>query len=109
MTKSQFPFRWWGAHPTLSDRHQLDEPSGPHGAEEGIFGASESRNANPRGYADSTRSAAFPTDGNTMMTRFAHPTNPGGDGACDSYVASAFSTTSAVRDGGRREFEHRYE
>jgi acetyl esterase/lipase len=70
-TASKFLFRQWGAHSTLSDRHQLDEPSGPHRAEEGTLDASESRDAKPQGYADSTRSASLPTDGNKIMTRFA--------------------------------------
>jgi hypothetical protein len=69
-TASKFPFRWWGAHSVLSDRHQLDEPLGPHRTEEGTLDASEPRDANPKGYADSTRSASLPTDGNKIMTRF---------------------------------------
>jgi hypothetical protein len=43
----------------------------PQRAEEGTLNASESKDANPRGYADSTRSASFPTDGNKIMARFA--------------------------------------
>jgi hypothetical protein len=73
-TTSKFPFRWWGINPTLSNRHQLNEPPGSHRAEEGTPDASESKDANPRCYADSIRSASFPSDRNKIMTRFA----PGG-------------------------------
>jgi hypothetical protein len=69
-TTSKFPFCWWGINSTLSGRRQLDGPSGPHSAEDEALNASESRHENPRGYADSTRSASFPTDGNKIMTRF---------------------------------------
>jgi hypothetical protein len=51
----------WGVNSTLSDIHQLDEPPGPHSAEEEALDTSESRYSNPWSYADPTRSASFPT------------------------------------------------
>jgi hypothetical protein len=33
-TTSKFSFRWWGVHSTLSGKHQLHRPSGPHSTEE---------------------------------------------------------------------------
>ena len=75
-TTSQFPFRWWGANPTLSDRHQLDEPPGPHSAQHEALAVPKPRYVNSRGYAGSTRSASFPTDGNKIMTRFVPSVGP---------------------------------
>jgi hypothetical protein len=69
-TASKFPFHWWGVNPALSGRHQLNGPPGPHSVEEGNRDASDARDANPRGYANRTRSASFPTDGNKIMTQF---------------------------------------
>jgi hypothetical protein len=42
-TTSKFPFCWWGMNSTLSDKHQFDEPLGPHSKEEETLDASESR------------------------------------------------------------------
>jgi hypothetical protein len=70
-TTSKFPFRWWGVNSTLSGRHQLDGQPRPHSAEEEAHKASESNDENPRGWADSTRSASFPAGGKVIMTRFA--------------------------------------
>jgi hypothetical protein len=69
-TTSKFPFRWWGVNSTLSGRHQFNGQPGPRSAEEEALDASESRDEKSRGYADSTRSASFPTDVNKIMTRF---------------------------------------
>jgi hypothetical protein len=60
--------RLMGMNSTLSGRHQLNGQLGPHSTEEGTPDSSESRDKNPQGYADSTRSASFPTDGNKIMT-----------------------------------------
>jgi hypothetical protein len=46
---------WWGVNSTLPGIHQLDEHPGPHGAQEEALNALESKYANLRGYADSTR------------------------------------------------------
>jgi hypothetical protein len=70
-TTSKFPFRWWGINSTLPGKHQLRRPSKPYSPEEAALDASESRDENSGSYADSTRSASFPTDGNKIMTRFA--------------------------------------
>jgi DDE domain len=50
--------------------HQLDEPLRSHSVQEEALDESESRYANPQGYADSTRSASLPTDVNNVLTRF---------------------------------------
>jgi hypothetical protein len=42
-TASKFSFRWWGVNPTLSGKHQLHRPLGPHSTEEEALGALESR------------------------------------------------------------------
>jgi hypothetical protein len=70
-TTSKFPFHWWGMNSTLSSRHQLNRPPGPHRVEGEALDVSVSGDENPQVYADSTRSASFPTDGNKIMTRFA--------------------------------------
>jgi hypothetical protein len=69
-TASKFPFRWWGANSTLSDRHQLDEPPVPHSAQNEALNVPESRYANSRGYTDLVRSASFPTRVNGILARF---------------------------------------
>jgi hypothetical protein len=69
-TASKFPFRWWGVNSTLSGKHHFHRLSGPRSTEEEVLDALESRAENLWGYADSTRSASFPTDGNKIMTRF---------------------------------------
>jgi hypothetical protein len=74
-TASKFSFHWWGANSTLSDRHQLDEPPGPHSVQNEALDVPEPRHAKSWSYTDSTRSASFPTNGNKIMTRF-------GGGAC---------------------------
>jgi len=56
--------------PTVFGIQQLDEPPGPHSAEDEALDARESMYANPKGYIDSTRSASFPTDVNNVLTRF---------------------------------------
>src|SRR6266850_2143459 len=50
--------------------HQLDDPPGPHSAQNEALAVPKPRCAHSRGYAGSTRSASFPTDGNQIMTRF---------------------------------------
>jgi hypothetical protein len=50
--------------------HRLDENLGPHSVQEEALAESESRYANPQGYADPTRSSSFPTDVNNFVTRF---------------------------------------
>jgi hypothetical protein len=67
-TTSKFPFRWWGVNSTLSGRHQLNGQPEPHSTEGEALDASESRDGNSVGYADSTRSASFPTGVNKIMT-----------------------------------------
>ena len=52
------------------DRYQLNEPPGPHSAQNEALDVPEPRYANSWSYADSTRSASLPTDGNKIMTRF---------------------------------------
>ena len=69
-TASKFSFHWWGANSTLSDRHQLDEPPAPHSVQNEAIDVPEPRHAKSWSYADSTRSASFPTNGNKIMTRF---------------------------------------
>jgi hypothetical protein len=59
-----------GTNSTLSDRHQLDEPPAPHNVQNEAIDVPEPRYAKSWSYADSTRSASFPTDGNKIMTRF---------------------------------------
>ena len=54
----------------MSDKQQLDEPPGPHSAQNAALDVPKPRYANSRAYAGSTRSASFPTDGNKIMTRF---------------------------------------
>jgi hypothetical protein len=53
------------------DRHQLDEPPGPHSAQNEALNVPESRYANSRGYTDLVRSASFPTRVNGILARFA--------------------------------------
>jgi transposase len=78
-TASKFPFRWWGANSTLSDRHQLDERPGPHSAPNEALDVPESKCANLWGYTNLVRSASFPTGVNEIVTRFGHriPMQPG--------------------------------
>ena len=71
-TTSRFPFHWCGMQPTVSGISQLDEPLGPHRAQEEALDASEPRDANPWGYADPIQSTYVRTGGNKMMTRLAH-------------------------------------
>jgi hypothetical protein len=70
-TASKFPFRWWGANSTLSDRYQLDELPGPYSTQNEVLDISELRYANARDYAGLVRSASFPTGVNGILARFA--------------------------------------
>jgi hypothetical protein len=69
-TASTFSFRWWGANPTLSDRHQLDDLPGLHSAQHEALDVSEPRYANSRDDTDLVRSASFPTGVNGILARF---------------------------------------
>ena len=62
-------FRWWGAHSTLSNNISSAGHQGGTAREEVALDASVTRDANPRGYTDSTRSASFPTEVNNVFRR----------------------------------------
>src|SRR5262245_50869303 len=65
-TTSRFPFRWCGMDTALSGISQLDAPPGLHSAQEEALDASESRYANPRGYADPIQSTYVRTGVNKI-------------------------------------------
>jgi hypothetical protein len=48
--------QWWGANSTVSDRHQLDEPPGPHSMQNETLDVREPRRTNSRGYTNVVRS-----------------------------------------------------
>jgi len=68
---------WYGpgfaGRPTAqsSPAHPIDELPWPHSVQEEAFDMPESRYADPRSYADPTRSASFPTEVKDVVASFA--------------------------------------
>ena len=55
-TTSRFPFCWCGMKPTVFGLFRLDEPPGPHCAQEEALDATASKHANTRGCANPIQS-----------------------------------------------------